>query len=217
MHYRRWLTSGDPGEGEKRTPGAGVYSYPDNATLVELMTKWGNFNDVARAVGVSRESLRDYLARRPALYAEVRSRQTPRLTPEQAKENSRRSAREWARRWRADNPEEARRVRRAHMNSYGPEYRHKWNHYNRLRRLEIAPPDELANEYSLVLRGDPCSYCGDCMEHIDHIEPVARNGSGSWDNLTAACAACNHAKGVRTLLEFLHLRPLGSRGPVCPS
>lgn len=89
------------------------------------------------------------------------------------------------------------------MATYGPEYRHRWNHYNRLRRLELAPPDELAAEYAEVLRGDPCSYCGRLCEHIDHIDPIARSGNGAWHNLTAACALCNRRKGAKPLLMFL--------------
>lgn len=168
-----------------------------------MMARFGNFNDVARTIGVRRESLRDYLAVRPALLARMNVHRTPKLTPEQAAENDRRCAREYARRWRAENPDEARRVRREHMATYGPEYRHRWNHYNRLRRLAIAPPDDLANEYALILRGDPCCYCGAQMEHVDHIHPIARGGDGAWDNLTAACASCNSRKNSRDLLTFM--------------
>lgn len=127
----------------------------------------------------------------------------PRLSAEQRAENARRSSREWARRWRAENPDEARRVRREQMRTYGPEYRQRWNHHNRLRRLAIAPPDDLAHEYALILRGDPCSYCGRPVEHIDHIEPIARGGDGQWTNLTGACAGCNWQKNARPLLIFL--------------
>ena len=203
MHYRRWVRDGHPGNADKKTPGAGVHDYPADDELVVLMQRCGNFNAVAREIGVRRESLRDYLARRPQLNEAMRAARKPRLTPEQRAENDRRCAREWARRYRAENPDEARRVRREHMNAYGPEYRHKWNHYNRLRRRAVATPDELSNAYALVLRGDPCSYCGGPMQHIDHIDPIALGGSGSWDNLTAACADCNHAKGARRLLDFM--------------
>lgn len=60
------------------------------------------------------------------------------------------------------------------MAKYGPEYRRRWNHYNRLRRRGvIGAPDELAVEYMAILAGDPCAYCGAPVEHIDHIEPIA--------------------------------------------
>lgn len=44
------------------------------------------------------------------------------------------------------------------------------------------------------------------MEHVDHIDPVARGGSSAWDNLTAACAICNCSKGPKSLLMFLYDR-----------
>lgn len=206
MHYRRWLSSGDDGEPTKRTPGAGCHAYPPDAQLLALMSRLGTFNAVARQLGVARESLRDYLGARPALRDQMVARRTPRLTPDEVRENSRRAARDWARQWRASNPEESRRYRRQHMATYGPGYRHKWNHYNRLRRLAVAVPDALAVDYALILRGDPCAYCGGPMEHIDHITPIARGGVGTWDNLTAACSSCNQSKHTRTLLDFLLCR-----------
>lgn len=104
------------------------------------------------------------------------------------------------------------------MASYGPEYRRRWNEHNRLRRLAIAPPDDVAAEYALILRDDPCSYCGSLMEHVDHIVPIARGGNGGWDNLTAACAPCNLRKQARPLLLFLLTRVsfLSSGPPVQP-
>lgn len=209
MHYRRWRRDGSPGEADKRTPGVGRHAYPSNNVLLGLMSDLGTFSAVARAVGVRRESLRDYLSCRSALRDQMIARRTPRLSVEERTENNRRSAREWARKYRAENPEEARRYRRVHMNSYGPEYRHKWNHYNRLRRLELATPDALAEEYAKVLRGDPCSYCGAPMAHIDHIDAIARGGDGAWDNLTAACGFCNSSKSTRRLLDFMLYRLTG--------
>jgi 5-methylcytosine-specific restriction endonuclease McrA len=44
------------------------------------------------------------------------------------------------------------------------------------------------------------------QEHIDHIEPVSKTGSGDWDNLTAACASCNTSKNATSLLTFLSRR-----------
>jgi 5-methylcytosine-specific restriction endonuclease McrA len=170
------------------------------------MSRLGTFNAVARRLGVARESLRDYLGARPVLRDQMSVRRTPRLTPDEVRENNRRAARDWARQWRASNPEESRRDRREHMSTYGPEYRHKWNHYNRLRRRALAIPDALSDDYALILRNDPCAYCGGPMEHIDHIEPIARGGTGAWDNLTAACGSCNQSKHTRTLLDFMLYR-----------
>lgn len=206
MHYRRWRSDGDPGEAELRAPGAGQHRYPADDALVALMARHRNYNDVAAALGVARESLRDYLASRPVLRAAMDTHRTPRLTAEQRRTNDRASSREYARRWRAENPDESRRRRREHMATYGPDYRHGWNHYNRLRRASIERPDDLSVEYVSILRGDPCGYCGARMEHVDHIVPIRDGGTGAWDNLTAACADCNARKNTRPLLSFLLAR-----------
>lgn len=50
---------------------------------------------------------------------------------------------------------------------------------------------------------DPCSYCGGVAEVRDHIVPVAKGGTDSWDNLTPACGKCNAEKGDTSLLMFL--------------
>ncbi|MGZ4431542.1 MAG: HNH endonuclease, partial [Gaiellales bacterium] len=46
-----------------------------------------------------------------------------------------------------------------------------------------------------------CSYCGrdggpnDLT--VDHVKPLSRGGSHTWDNVVAACRRCNHRKGNR--------------------
>ncbi len=68
-----------------------------------------------------------------------------------------------------------------------------------------------------VLRRDnfTCQYCGNKVPHmtIDHIIPRSQGGTHQWSNLVAACPACNHRKGGRTL-EQAHMRLL--RKPVEP-
>lgn len=78
--------------------------------------------------------------------------------------------------------------------------------YRRARKLArrvgcVATPEALA--YVQVLVGDPCCYCGEPMEQVDHIVPVGAGGDGSWENLTAACGSCNRSKSARPLLVFL--------------
>lgn len=73
---------------------------------------------------------------------------------------------------------------------------------HRLRENGIRSPE--ARRYAKVLLNDPCSYCEDgWAEEIDHIVPVSRNGSKSWDNLTAACTSCNRQKYERAALVFM--------------
>ncbi len=45
-----------------------------------------------------------------------------------------------------------------------------------------------------------CQYCGKKVSNltIDHILPRSKGGKHTWENLTTACADCNHRKGNRT-------------------
>jgi 5-methylcytosine-specific restriction endonuclease McrA len=60
-----------------------------------------------------------------------------------------------------------------------------------------------------------CQYCGKETHDLtlDHIVPRHRGGAHSWDNLVAACKACNHRKGGK-LLEEARMRL--ARPPVEP-
>lgn len=76
----------------------------------------------------------------------------------------------------------------------------------RLRAGRVKMTDPATLEFVSLLRRDPCCYCGGAMEAVDHIEPFAKGGSSTWDNLTASCGRCNRAKNKRTLLLFLATR-----------
>jgi 5-methylcytosine-specific restriction endonuclease McrA len=56
-----------------------------------------------------------------------------------------------------------------------------------------------------IMRRDnhTCQYCGRRSQRmtIDHIMPRRLGGTHGWENLVAACPACNHRKGGRTLGE----------------
>jgi 5-methylcytosine-specific restriction endonuclease McrA len=45
--------------------------------------------------------------------------------------------------------------------------------------------------------GHTCQYCGRQTHDLtlDHVVPRHRGGAHAWDNLVAACKACNHRKG----------------------
>ena len=69
-----------------------------------------------------------------------------------------------------------------------------------------------------VLRRDGyrCQYCGTMAARmtIDHVIPRHLNGAHSWENLVAACPACNHKKGGKLLREsrmVLKRRPFEPR------
>ena len=52
---------------------------------------------------------------------------------------------------------------------------------------------------------ETCQYCGTQPGRahltIDHVLPRAHGGTTSWENIVAACAACNHRKANRTPAE----------------
>lgn len=50
--------------------------------------------------------------------------------------------------------------------------------------------------------GHKCQYCGAEAESIDHVVPKSRGGGHSWDNVVAACRACNFHKKDRLLEEI---------------
>lgn len=68
---------------------------------------------------------------------------------------------------------------------------------------ELPPGDR---EYGRALLADPCAYCDQVSEQLDHILSASRGGGNGWDNLTGACARCNGSKNDRSLLAFLGRR-----------
>lgn len=74
--------------------------------------------------------------------------------------------------------------------------------YARTAAVPIGDAEELA-EYSLILRGDPCSYCDGLSAEDDHIDSIRYGGSHEMSNFTAACKSCNSSKNDRPLLIFL--------------
>lgn len=56
----------------------------------------------------------------------------------------------------------------------------------------------------VLLRDDHiCQYCGRRAHDLtlDHIVPRHKGGQHLWENVVAACKACNHRKGGRTIAE----------------
>lgn len=61
--------------------------------------------------------------------------------------------------------------------------------------------------------GHRCQYCNRAAENIDHVVPRSRGGAHSWENVVAACRACNSRKEDRLPAEAgFHLR----RAPRAP-
>lgn len=65
-----------------------------------------------------------------------------------------------------------------------------------------------------------CQYCGSAGAELtlDHVVPRHRGGAHEWENLVAACRACNHRKGGRTPTEArMHLLREPSRPAATPA
>jgi len=65
----------------------------------------------------------------------------------------------------------------------------------------LGPP--FSRRALLIRDRHTCQYCGrsDGPLTIDHVVPISRGGETTWDNVVAACPACNHRKGDRTPAE----------------
>lgn len=65
-----------------------------------------------------------------------------------------------------------------------------------------------------------CAYCGDTANQVDHIVPRSAGGTNDPENLTAACARCNRAKGAGQSMPIFSAdsrpptRPLYSLSPM---
>ena len=68
----------------------------------------------------------------------------------------------------------------------------------------VRPVRESAfTRFNLFLRDEfACQYCGSRGRMtFDHVVPRSHGGRTTWNNVVAACAACNLRKGSRTLAE----------------
>jgi 5-methylcytosine-specific restriction endonuclease McrA len=78
-----------------------------------------------------------------------------------------------------------------------------------VRYAAITAADEATLTYAAGLRGEPCVYCGQPADTIDHIVPLSAGGRHHWNNLAPACHVCNRAKLDHPLWLFLLRRRSG--------
>ncbi|EKX51852.1 hypothetical protein GUITHDRAFT_134187 [Guillardia theta CCMP2712] len=65
------------------------------------------------------------------------------------------------------------------------------------RYVKVHPKMPPLNRRTVLLRDEgKCQYCGDFAESIDHIIPRAKGGGTTWENVVAACKACNGRKAA---------------------
>ena len=80
----------------------------------------------------------------------------------------------------------------------------------RLEKMIKRPHPTVRLTKREILRRDnfTCQYCGQHLSNltVDHVVPRHLGGRHTWDNLVAACPACNHRKGGRTIDQVqMHL------------
>ncbi|HUQ17144.1 MAG TPA: HNH endonuclease [Candidatus Saccharimonadales bacterium] len=65
------------------------------------------------------------------------------------------------------------------------------------------PVVKMTRKEVLVRDDHTCQYCGKRGHDLtlDHVIPRHRGGEHTWENVVAACKACNHRKGGRTVKE----------------
>ncbi len=68
-----------------------------------------------------------------------------------------------------------------------------------LKTYVTPPPRAAFTRFNVFLRdGFSCQYCGSSEElTFDHVVPRSRGGRTTWENVVAACSACNLKKGDR--------------------
>ena len=72
-------------------------------------------------------------------------------------------------------------------------------HYDRVPRREVR-----FTRRNIFFRDrNRCQYCGKVFLqnelNLDHVVPLSRGGTSSWDNVVCACIPCNSRKGNRML------------------
>ena len=77
------------------------------------------------------------------------------------------------------------------------------------RRAQTRNTQAEAVDYGIILR-ESCGTCGICGERlldsfidIDHIIPLARNGTHTYDNLQATHSSCNRRKNTKLMSELM--------------
>jgi 5-methylcytosine-specific restriction endonuclease McrA len=77
------------------------------------------------------------------------------------------------------------------------------SHIRRAREYNQVGPNPPTIEHLQELLKQPCAYCDQPSEHIDHIIPIAKGGLHDISNVVGACKPCNTSKKDKDLLTFL--------------
>jgi hypothetical protein len=210
-HYTRLWRYGDPEAGGPLRPtsvaGQPVEDFPDGTrrctSCRERMSLSLFHKDAGGTAGRRSHCMECHKAKARAWYAANRERQ---------------AAREKAR--RAANPD---RVRQWDMERYARDRdkrialatQHAHKRRLRLAAAEFDPTVTRANLRKQY--GDTCFYCDCAMDFarfkrgetppnlasIEHVHPISRGGTHTWDNVVLACLRCNLRKNATPADEWL--------------
>jgi len=89
-------------------------------------------------------------------------------------------------------------------------------HIRRARMMAAEYHHGITDTSLRKIHGDNCCYCGVVMDFkrgtrgsinphratIEHVLPISRGGSHTWDNTTLACHKCNVSKNAKTVEEW---------------
>lgn len=200
-HYLRWRNHGEPTAGGPSPTVRRAQDLPDGRRVCAgcrrtlALTEFDR--DPAGSLGRRSRCKECRSAHMKAYYAK---------DPERFREYERTRRRELTEHMRALDAERYERHREKRI-ALASEHAH-----TRRIRMQDAPMDRWISRASLRRRdGEACCYCGVQMTFraprkgeylpmlatIEHIVPVSKGGTHTWDNVTLACWRCNIARGNR--------------------
>ena len=65
-----------------------------------------------------------------------------------------------------------------------------------------SPKPKELEQWFLKYEGQPCKFCGDPSDSLDHIIPLSHNGKHEFDNFQLICWTCNYMKSDMSEKEF---------------
>jgi len=95
--------------------------------------------------------------------------------------------------WAKDNPEKSQ--------ASSHQTRIKTKYPEIFENTDILTKD--LSEWLISNKDSKCPYCGDKSNHIDHKQPLSREGTHTWSNIEMVCKTCNIGKNNQTKEEYL--------------
>lgn len=153
----------------------------------------------------------EYLATAEYFYRQKRGRYGLEAQCKACKRNRRdnTSSREYHKKWYAENADEIKRKRRAHMLANLDEHRAMKATHARNRRARLAGNGGSHTREDVIKQFEGqnhrCWWCSRKMNkryEVDHRIPISRGGSNGPENIVISCWRCNRSKGARMPWEM---------------